>query len=358
MASAAQSEPRTPKIFIIDSHGSSVIDKTRKKPVVVDSLVDTITTTGVGCELVLHSRNGARFDAAHTSDTFLEPPYRYFTRIAYDAIRHIVSSTDPHDITKAQYRDAILQSLRDTRDPTISHGRAHCLGSARCIGWQSKFRCHQLRKKITDMYLFYDGEPVDDQILWFDPDTGLLEDEHEMFGLEEKKKDEVTTFPSKLGPTKETLGIALGLREYEAETEALKQKLQTIPPIYRRPFIQHIKSREADLEKHRISLQGLYRTSKFRYNKILQQTHGDEPIKLSVILQHAISNGTIDPEIDFVIVFACRGPSMKLNYRLRSPRDIDETPSVGGSVKNRTTTKTKCKKNRKIKKTRKRRYCI
>jgi hypothetical protein len=348
MASAAQSEPRTPKIFIIDAHGSSVIDKTTKKPVVIKSLpVDTITTTRVGHELVLYSRSSSGIGAA-AADILVEPPYRYFTGIAYNAIQRILSSsTGPRAVSKAQYRDAILQSLRDTRDPSKWSGRAHCLG------WRSRFRCHQLGKKITDMYLFHDGEPVDERILEFDPVTGAIEDEHQLFGLEEKRMDEVTTFPSKRGPVEETPGITLALRAYEAEIEALKRELPTKRPVDQRAFKKEIKTREADLEMHRIRLQGLYKTSKFRYNKNLQQTHGDEPIKLSVILQHAISNGTIDPEIDFVIVFACRGPSIKLDYELTSPRDADEVPSIGGSVKNRTT---KRNKNRKLKKTHKRRY--
>jgi len=75
-------------------------------------------------------------------------------------------------------------------------------------------------------------------------------------------------------------------------------------------------------------------------------------IKLSDLLHHGISNSVIDPDNDFVVVYACRVPDEGLLGAQTSPRNSsDSERSVGGRTRsskqkhNRATNKT-CKRRR------------
>lgn len=311
-----------------------MIDEKTQTPVVMKSLVDTFTTAKIGLPLVTFPMSIGE------TVRFSDSPYRYFIDTLKRTI-HAEMADAP--ITKDEYRDAILRSLRKTRDTGRDPRHPHVLD------WRCRFRCHQLDKKIIDMYLFLDGSPVDERILDFDLVTGHVEDTEDSFGLQEKTAAEITTTPSGLKPREKTLEIMQGLRNYEAEIEELEEMVKNPPPGMFRILKKEIKTKRAELEMHNLRLLGLNKRAKLKYNEVLQKKHGGEPIKLSVILKTAIDNGTIDPEIDFVVVFACRVPSMKVERELHSPRDLDEPRSVGGfsrSKKNKLRGLSKTRKNK------------
>lgn len=311
MATMAMAGERPPKIFIINGHGSSVIDEKTQTPVVIDSLVDTFTTAKIGFPLITYPMNIGK------TTTFNDDAYTWFK---YQLHKNL-SSRDVE--TKDQYRDVILRSLCETRDTGRDPRRPHVLD------WRCKFRCHKLHKKITDMYLFLDGSPVNERILEFDMVTGDMDDVEHMFGLQEKSADKMETTPS--GPPREkTPEIMEGLRQYEASIAYLEDLLKTAPRSNIRNLKKEIKTKRKELEMHHLRLSKLNKRSNFEYNESLQKEYGSEPIKLSVILRTAIKNGTIDPKNDFVVVFACRVPSMEVEELMDSPRDLDEARSVGG----------------------------
>jgi hypothetical protein len=311
MATMATADKRPPKLFIINGHGSSVIDKKTQTPVVMDSLVDTFTTAKIGFPLITFPMSIGK------TTTFNDDAYTWFK---YQLHKNL-SSRDV--VTKDDYRDVILRSLCETRDTGRDPIRPHVLD------WRCKFRCHELHKQITDMYLFHDGSPVNERILEFDMVTGDMDDVEHMFGLQEKSADKIETTPSGLPPREKTPEIMEGIRQYEAGIAYLEDLLKTTPRSNIRNLKKEIKTKRKELEMHHLRLSKLNKRSKFEYNESLQEEYGSEPIKLSVILRTAIKNGTIYPETDFVVVFACRVPSMNVEG-LESPRDSDEVGSVGG----------------------------
>lgn len=312
---ATMAVKRTPKLFIINCHGSSVIDKKTKTQVVMKSLVDTFTTTKIGCEFSVFPMSIGK------TTTFNDDAYTWFERQLHRNL-HPMSRDD--DVTKDDYRDAILTSLCETRDPKRYDARPTV------IDWRCNFRCHKLHKKITDMYLFLDGSAMSECILQFDLVTGDIDEVERMFGLQEKSADKMETTSSGSSPREKTPEIMEGLRRYEAGITHLEELLETAPPSNIKKLKKEIKTKRKELEMHHLRLSAINKRSNFEYNEGLQEEHGSEPIKLSVILRTAIENRTIDPEHDFVVVFACRVPSMKVGRELHSPRDSDEARSVGG----------------------------
>ena len=308
---ATMAVERSPKLFIINCHGSSVIDKKTQTPAVIKSLVDTFTTAKIGLPLVTFPMSIGK------TTTFNDDAYTWFK---YQLHKNLTGSA----MTKDEYRDVILRSLCKTRDTGRDSGQPHVLD------WRCKFRCHELHKKITDMYLFLDGSPVNERVLEVDLFTGDIDDVELMFGLQEKSADKIETTPSGLPPKEKTTEIMEGLRQYEAGIAHLEELLKMAPRSNIRNLKKEIKTKHKELKMHHLRLSEINKRSNFEYNESLQKKYGSEPIKLSVILKTAIDNGTIDPENDFVVVFACRVPSMKVERGLDSPRDPDETRSVGG----------------------------
>ena len=333
MMMATMAVKRTPKLFIINCHGSSVIDKKTKTQVVMKSLVDTFTTTKIGCELSVFPMSIGK------TTTFNDDAYTWFEH----QLHRNLNPMSRDDVTKDDYRDVILTSLCETRDPKRYETRPTVI-DRRC-----KFRCHKLHKKITDMYLFLDGSPVHERILEFDLVTGDIDGVERMFGLQEKSADKIETTSSGLPPIEKTPVIMEGLRRYEAGIAHLEELLKTASPSNIRNLKLEIKTKRKELAMHHLRLLEINKRSNFEYNESLQKTNGGEPIKLSVILQTAIDNGTVDPESDFVVVFACRVPSVKLERELHSPRGSDESRSVGGFSRSKKRKPRKLLKSRKTK---------
>lgn len=324
----------TPKLFIINCHGSSVIDKKTKTQVVMKSLVDTFTTTKIGCEFSVFPMSIGK------TTTFNDDAYTWFER----QLHRNLNPMSRGDVTKDDYRDAILRSLCETRDPKRFDTRPTV------IDWRCNFRCHELHKKITDMYLFLDGSAMSERILQFDLVTGDIDEVEGMFGLQEKSADKMETTSSGSLPREKTPEIMEGLRRYEAGIAHLEELLETAPPSNIKKLKMEIKTKRKELEMHHLRLSAINKRSNLEYNEGLQKEYGSEPIKLSVILQTAIKNGTIDPEHDFVVAFACRVPSMKVGKKiLHSPRDSDETGSVGGFSRSKKRKPRKLLKSRKSK---------
>lgn len=332
MMMATMAVKRTPKLFIINCHGSSVIDAKTKTQVVMNSLVDTFTTTKIGCAFSVFPMSIGK------TITFQDDAYTWFK---FQLHKNLMSQD--HAMAKDDYRDVILESLCETRDPKRFDTRPTVI-DRRC-----KFRCHELHKKITDMYLFQDGSAMSERILQFDLVTGGIDDVEHMFGLQEKSADKIETTSSGLPPKEKTPQIMEGLRQYEAGIPYLEELLKTASPSNIRNLKLEIKTKRKELEMHHLRLLEINKRSNFEYNESLQKTHGGEPIKLSVILKTAIDNGTVDPESDFVVVFACRVPSVKLYRELHSPRGFDEPRSVGGFSRSKKRKPRKSLKSRKTK---------
>jgi hypothetical protein len=87
----------------------------------------------------------------------------------------------------------------------------------------------------------------------------------------------------------------------------------------------------------------MHKGSKFEYSAKMKKLYKDR-IKLSDLLHQGIVEGVIDPDNDFVVVYACRVPDEGLLGAQTSPRNSsDSERSVGGGSK---THKHKAKKSR------------
>ena len=109
-------------------------------------------------------------------------------------------------------------------------------------------------------------------------------------------------------------------------------------PFFTETKKEHIKSIDD-------TIKGMLNESKFEYVPELKKKHGAR-VKLSDLLQIGISNGVIDPENDFVVVYACRVPDERVLFPVRSPRGSDSEGSVGGTRSNK---KQKCKQRHRTK---------
>jgi ribosomal protein L31 len=278
-----------------------------KKPVSFKAPVDTFTT----------AKCGQPFCADLRCD---EP----FVGLAYTLSQHHLRP----DVAKDEVRELIQTAMTGIRsDPR--HADALTLG-------ENKIRCHKQGHALTDLYLFGQNHalPVIESVTMVDMQTGEINDVHSRFGLVVKKS---------VSSTRQT--VAHGAADRMAVLQAAKQRaelqldtLQDAHPFFTETKKEHIKAIEDTIE-------GMLKESKFEYAPELKAKHGDR-VKLSDLLQIGISNGVIDPENDFVVVYACRVPDERVLFPVRSPRGSDSEGSVGGTRSNK---KQKCKGNQRHK---------
>ena len=277
-----------------------------KKPVSFKAPVDTFTT----------AKCGQPFCADLRCD---EP----FVGLAYTLSQHPL----PSNVSKDAVRQFIQTAMTGIRsDPRHADALTMC---------ENKIRCHKQGHALTDLYLFGTNHalPVIESVTMVDMETGEIRDAHEMFGLVVKKSVS----------SRQT--VAHGAADRMAVLQTAKQRaelqldtLQGAHPFFTETKKEHIKAIEDTIED-------MLKESKFEYAPKLKAKHGDR-VKLSDLLQIGISNGVIDPENDFVVVYACRVPDERVLFPVRSPRGSDSEGSVGGTRSNK---KQKCKGNQRHK---------
>ncbi len=224
----------------------------------------------------------------------------------------------PSDIVpKVAVRQIIQRAMTDIRsDPR--HADALTMG-------QNKIRCHKKGHLITDLFLFGPNHavPVIESVSMVDMETGEIRDVHGRFGLVEKQSVSSTRQAAAHGAADRmaVLHTAKSRAEYDLQT------LQHADPFYSKTKQAHIKTIDD-------TMNDMLNESKFEFSPELKKEHGAR-VKLSDLLKIGISNGVIDPENDFVVVYACRVPDERALFPVRSPRGSDSEGSVGGSQRHR-----------------------
>lgn len=320
-----------PRIFIISSHGSMPMqdDKSAfslpvmgmaklKKPVSFIAPVDTFTTASFGCSFF--------------SDLRCDEPFVDFVN---EFNQHqIAMKMQPTQPTKTQLRKLIKDTLVHARSlPQHADVGMHA---------ENKIRCHKKDTPITDLFLFGTNPavPVAESVTMFDIETGEIKDVHREFGLVKKKKVDTRTMP----PQHPDALALLQAAKMSAESELAELKAQSVDPYFVDMKIGRIQSIDD-------TIACMHKGSKFEYSAKMKKLYKDR-IKLSDLLHYGISNGVIDPDNDFVVVYACRVPDEGLLGAQTSPRNSsDSERSVGGRTRsskqkhNRATNKT-CKRRR------------
>lgn len=264
-----------------------------KKPVSFRAPVDTFTT----------AKCGHPFCADLRCD---EP----FVGLVYTLSQHRL----PSDIVpKVAVRQIIQRAMTDIRsDPR--NADALTLG-------ENKIRCHKKGHLITDLFLFGQKHavPVIESVSMVDMETGEIRDVHDRFGLVEKQSVSSTrqAVAHSAADRMAVLHAAKSRAEYDLQT------LQHADPFYSKTKQAHIKTIDD-------TMNDMLNESKFEFSPELKKEHGAR-VKLSDLLKIGISNGVINPETDFVVVYACRVTDERVLFPVRSPRGSDSEGSVGGT---------------------------
>ena len=319
-----------PRIFIIVSHGSMPMEEDKsllslpvmgqakfKRAAKFLSPVDIFTTAKFGCSF--------------TGDLRCDEPFVDFVR---ELDRHRVAmktqpmqstqSTQSTQPTHPQLRELIKHTLVHTRDlPQHADVRVQA---------EKNIRCHRQRRWMTDLFLFGTNPalPVIESVTMFDMGTGDIKDVHREFGLVKKKKIAATRAMPPHHP--DALGM-LQSAKMSAESELAKLKAKKVDPF----FVEMTASRIQSIDD---TIACMHKESKFEYPAKMKKSKGR--IKLSDLMHNAIEEGVIDPDNDFVVVYACRVPDEGLLGAQTSPRNSsDSEKSVGGT---RSKQKQKCKR--------------
>ena len=277
-----------------------------KKPDSFESPVDTFTTAKCGYPFCADLRCDAPYvGLVHKLSQLHLPPH-----VPKNKVREIIKRTMCEIRCEPRHADALTRA-------------------------ENKIRCHKKGSPITELFLFGPSHelPIIESVTMVDMETGEIRDAHEMFGLVVKKSVS----------SRQT--VAHGAADRMAVLQTAKQRaelqldtLQGAHPFFTETKKEHIKAIEDTIED-------MLKESKFEYAPKLKAKHGDR-VKLSDLLQIGISNGVIDPENDFVVVYACRVPDERVLFPVRSPRGSDSEGSVGGTRSNK---KQKCKGNQRHK---------
>ena len=317
-----------PRIFIIASHGSMPMEENKtllslpvmgqaklKKVVAINSPVDIFTTASFGCSFV--------------SDLRCNEPF-------VDFIDEFKRRRDEMEKlpTKTQLRKLIKDTLLHVRD-LPQH--ADVLTEA-----ENKIRCHKKGRPMTDLFLFGTNPavPVIENVTMIDVETGQIQDVHRKFGLVKKKKITATRAmpPHKL---EEMAMLEAAKTKAESDLAALMAEAESVDPY----FIQMKADRIQSIDD---TIAYLHKESKFEYSAKMKKLYKEYRIKLSDLLKNGIDGGLINPDTDFVVVYACRVPDDVLLGAHRRPRDSsDSERSVGGTIskqKQKQTQKQKCKR--------------
>ena len=318
--SRSRSRSRPPKrgscIFLVDCHGAIFPDESGRKIALIDPvLVDTFTTSRFGCTFGSNLHNTQNY-------SFFDPPYTY---VIPRIIGSIGSLNRP---PKDEVRKLLYSSLCGTRDS----------GEGGIIKDTCRFKCHRVNGRIPDMYILGAGSPMDDQILMIDPENNIVEDVHEDFGLRQiSKRGEIR------GRKQIDRGFNAAIAKAQDKLNSLNSKILLTPVTPENmDKIRKLRKERDDMSSRLYTIQESLREGlqgpKYEYipdhiGKYVNNDSVKNMIKLSDILKIAIKNGIIDPEIDFVIIFACRNPIVPLSAEassLGSPRGDGESQSQGG----------------------------
>ncbi len=313
-----------PRIFIIASHGSMPMEEDKsllslpvmgqakfKRAAKFKSPVDMFTTASFGCSFV--------------SDLRCDEPFvdfvREFDRRQVEMKTQSTQSTQP---THPQLRELIKHTLVHTRDlPQHADVRTQS---------ENKIRCHKKGRWMTDLFLFGTNPalPVIESVTMFDMGTGDIKDVHREFGLVKKKKIAATRAMPPHQPDEMAI---LEAAKMSAESELAKLKAKKVDPF----FVEMTASRIQSIDD---TIACMHKESKFEYPAKMKKSN--DRIKLSDLLRNGIEGGLINPDNDFVVVYACRVPDEGLLGAQRSPRNSsDSERSVGGTRSNK---KQKCKR--------------
>jgi hypothetical protein len=292
-----------PRVFIIASHGSMPMEEDKsllslpvmgqakfKRAAKFKSPVDMFTTASFGCSFV--------------SDLRCDEPFVDFVR---ELDRHrLAMKTQSTQPTHPQLRELIKHTLVHTRDlPQHADVRTQA---------ENKIRCHKKGRWMTDLFLFGTNPalPVIESVTMYDMETGELKDVHREFGLVKKKKIAATRAMRPHQP------------DHVAMLEAAKMSAESDPF-----FIEMKASRVQSIDD---TIACMHKESKFEYPAKMKKSNGR--IKLSDLLHNGIKE--IDPDNDFVVIYACRVPDEGLLGAQTSPRDSsDSEKSVGGTRSNK-----------------------
>jgi len=293
--------------FMVPPMGVAFAATGMKKPVSFKTPVDTFTT----------AKCGQPFCADLRCD---EP----FVGLAYTLSQHRLRPDVPKDALRQLIKNTMVGIRSDPRN-----------ADALTMG-ENKIRCHKQGHALTDLYLFGTNHalPVIESVSMVDMQTGEINDVHSMFGLVVKKSvsSTIQTVAHSAPDRMAVLQAAKQRAEWDLHT------LKGAHPFFTETKKEHIKSIDD-------TIKGMFNESKFEYVPELKKKHGAR-VKLSDLLQIGISNGVIDPENDFVVVYACRVPDERVLFPVRSPRGSDSEGSVGGTRSNK---KQKCKQRHRTK---------
>jgi hypothetical protein len=302
-------QKRGPRIFIFHCHAVTFPDEDRR-PTLIDSVaVDTFTSAKFGHSFGVYMYN------PHTS-SFFDEPYTYFIK---EVFKRVKENSDL--LQKDNLRKVISDSLCFNRDVTGFIFPDTC-----------RFKCHRMGRRMTDMYMMTPGPPMNDVILSFDPFTGNVEDVHDNFGLMEVQQRGMT-YPNVIKEIGQ--GFEAPISKAERELEYLRSQIsifsqENTPENMKkvRELQKKYDSKYLKLNLTKSALRGALQGPKYvfkpEYRHMYDYIEGIYPvIKLSDMINIAVSNGTIDPEIDFVVLQACR------TFYGQLPSDYDPTKSPG-----------------------------
>lgn len=315
--SRSRQPERGPRIFLIHCHGAIFPDESGRKIALIDPVpVDTFTTSKCGFTFGSDLHNTQNY-------SFFDPPYTYVIRRIIDSIGSL--SRPPKD----EVKKLLYSSLCETRDS----------GEGGIIKDTCRFKCHRVGERIPDMYILGAGSPMDDQILMIDPAKNSVEDVHTDFGLRQisKRSEQLGIKPIDRGfniAISRARNKILSLNSEILHTPATPENMVKITNL--RKERDDASSRLDTIQKSlREGLQGpKYEYMQEHIDRYVNNDSVKNMIKLSDILQIAIDNKTIDPEIDFVIIFACRNPIVPLPAEAFGPgspsREVGASQSQGG----------------------------
>jgi len=233
----------------------------------------------------------------------------------------------PSDVPKVAVRQIIQGAMTGIRsDPR--HADALTMG-------ENKIRCHKKGHEIPDLFLFGPNHavPVIESVSMVDMETGEIRDVHGRFGLVEKQSVSSTrhAVAHSAADRMAVLQYAKQRAEYDLQT------LQHADPFY-------FKTKQAHIKTIDDTMNDMLHESKFEFSPELKKEYGAR-VKLSDLLKIGTDKDkrVIDPENDFVVVYACRVPDERVLFPVRSPRGSDSEGSVGGSQRHRRKT---CKRRR------------
>jgi hypothetical protein len=226
----------------------------------------------------------------------------------------------PSDVPKVAVRQIIQGAMTGIRsDPR--HADALTMG-------ENKIRCHKKGHEIPDLFLFGPNHavPVIESVSMVDMETGEIRDVHGRFGLVEKQSVSSTrhAVAHSAADRMAVLHAAKSRAEYDLQT------LQHADPFY-------FKTKQAHIKTIDDTMNDMLHESKFEFSPELKKEYGAR-VKLSDLLKIGTDKDkrVIDPENDFVVVYACRVPDERVPLgTIHSPRGSDSEGSVGGGTRTR-----------------------